>query len=99
MGKKKDPNNHLWTVVLEDGDCLNLEGDYYYVLDKTWEYYEQEKPKEGKLPNILLMDGKVVIPNEFVLTAIKYATDRKEYVIDAVTKARMEHKPDWLEIN
>lgn len=89
---------HKWTIVTLDGSSMVNSDDYFGMLDKLYQHYMIKKPKQGQVANMLLMDGQVVVEKDLIFRAIEYAKTREEFVVDAITKARMEHKPEWLEV-
>lgn len=89
---------HKWTIILQNGESWVEDGDYFFILDKIYEHFKVKKPKDGKLANMLFRDGELVIQANLLGYVLQYVAKREEYVIDAITKARMECKPSWLEV-
>lgn len=94
MSKKN--TGHKWTIITRDGTAYTDSGDFFELLDKLYALQYNKSTEAGTVPNMLLMDGHVVVEKDLVFMAIKYAKTREVYVIDAVAKARNEHMPDWL---
>jgi hypothetical protein len=91
-------NIHKWTIVTLGGDSYVESGDYWLILDKLYINQKMQKNGTRDLANCLMMDGKVVIESDLFLKAIRYGEERERAVVEAVTAARLNNLPEWLEV-
>lgn len=86
-----------WTVIRASGRAETHESyDYYQLLS----HYHTDMSAGGSTydhPNILLLNGKVVVEKDFIDKAWAYGQDWRKAYDEVNARVRAEHKPEWLE--
>lgn len=90
----KDQN---WTIIKESGRTeFKPDEDYYSILSSVGCEYMSAGGNWDR-PNMLLLNGKIVVANGLADVGYKYAKRDRELHDEISRKIREEFKPAWLD--
>lgn len=86
-----------WTIIKESGNArFIIDADYYEVLLGIGYDFMSASSKWDR-PNMLLLNGKIVVESGLADIAYAYMERMKELNSEVTRKLREEFKPDWLD--
>ena len=86
-----------WTIIKESGRTEFLtDNDYYSILSSVGRDYMSAGGNWDR-PNMLLLNGKIVIADGLADVGYKYAKRARELHDQISRKIREEFKPDWID--
>lgn len=88
---------HNFTVIRKSGrTSWHGDTEYRTVLDLVYADF-RTAGRNWDAPNMLLMDGKVVVESGFADMAWKYGERRRELFLGLEEAIEAEFTPDWLD--
>lgn len=91
MGKGQN-----WTIIKKSGRTeYILDGDYYSIISSVGRDYMSAGGNWDR-PNMLLLNGKIVIAAGLADVGYKYAKRDRELHDEISRKIREEFKPEWM---
>lgn len=86
-----------FTIIKESGRAeFYSDRDYYQILSSVAHEYGSAGGSWDR-PNMLLKDGKVVVPEKLADIAWKYGQRSRKLYDQTEKQLREEFKPDWLD--
>lgn len=86
-----------WTIIKESGRTEFIpDGDYYSILSSVGRDFMSAGGSWDR-PNMLLLNGKIVIAAGLADVGYKYAKRDRELHAEISRKIREEFKPAWLD--
>lgn len=90
------PKTQNFTIIKESGRTeFYSDIDYYGILSSIAHEYGSAGSNWDR-PNMLLLNGKIVVPEGLAGIAWKYGQRNRDLHNEIHAKIRAEFKPDWL---
>jgi len=86
----------VYTIITESGRTkVEHEKDYWSILSDVHLQYMSAGGSWDR-PNMLLLNGKVVVPEGLAGLAWRYGNELRDAVAETTRDIREKHMPEWM---